>query len=64
MLRRRIADGVNRMNRYTRDKERMDEITERLSQRQDIWQDRYIYWIAVALGHILEWIIRRQNDER
>ena len=52
------------MNKYSRDKERMDEIAERLSQRQDIWQDRYIYWIAVALGHILEWIIRRQNDER
>ena len=52
------------MNKYSKDKERMDEIAERLSQRQDIWQDRYIYWIAVALGHILEWIIRRQNDER
>ena len=61
---RRIVDGVNRMNKYSKDKERMDEIAERLSQRQDIWQDRYIYWIAVALGHILEWIIRRQNDER
>ena len=46
------------MNKYSEDKERMDEIAERLSQRQDIWQDRYVYWIAVAIGHILEWIVK------
>ena len=62
ILRRRIADGVNRMNKYTRDKERMDEIAERLSERQDIWQDRYVYWIAVALGHILEYITRKTHE--
>lgn len=60
----RYISPTNLMNKYAVDKERMDEIAERLSQRQDIWQDRYIYWIAVALGHILEWIIRRQNNER
>lgn len=49
------------MNKYTRDKERMDEIAERLSQRQDIWQDRYVYWIAVALGHILEWMVKQMK---
>jgi hypothetical protein len=47
------------MNKYSKDKERMDEIAERLYQRQDIWQDRYIYWIAVAIGHILEWIVKK-----
>ena len=52
------------MSKYKEDKEHMDEIAYKLSERQDIWQDRYIYWIAVAIGHILEWIIRRQNDER
>ena len=40
----------------------MDIIAERLVQRQDIWQDRYIYWIAVTLGHILEWIIRHERN--
>jgi hypothetical protein len=64
VYRKRIADGENQMSKYSKDKEHMDEIAERLSEHQDIWQDRYIYWIAVALGHILEWITRRQNDER
>lgn len=40
----------------------MDEIAERLSQRQDIWQDRYIYWIAVAIGHILEWVVKHEHS--
>ena len=51
----------NVMNKYTRDKQRMDEIAERLSQRQDIWQDRYVYWIAVTLGHILEWMVKHET---
>lgn len=50
------------MSKYNKDKERIDEIAERLSQRQDIWQDRYVYWIAVTLGHILEWIIRHERN--
>lgn len=49
------------MSKYTEDKERMDEIAERLSERQDIWQDRYIYWIAVAIGHILEWMVKQMK---
>ena len=52
------------MSKYSRDKERMDEIAERLSQRQDIWQDRYIYWIAVAIGHILEWVVKHEKEHR
>lgn len=48
-------------SKYRADKERMDIITERLYQRQDIWQDRYIYWIAVAIGHILEWMVRHDS---
>ena len=47
------------MSKYTEDKERMDEIASKLSHRQDIWQDRYIYWIAVAIGHILERIVKK-----
>ena len=50
------------MSKYRTDKERMDIITERLVHRQDIWQDRYIYWIAVAIGHILEWIVKHGTD--
>ena len=50
------------MNKYSKDKERMDEIAERLSQRQDIWQDRYIYYMAVAIGHILEWVVKHEHS--
>ena len=54
----------NTMNKYRADKEKMDIITERLVHRQDIWQDRYIYWIAVAIGHILEWIVKHGKEFR
>lgn len=50
------------MSKYSKDKERMDEIVERLSERQDIWQDQYVYWIAVAVGHILEWVVRHEKQ--
>lgn len=50
------------MSKYSIDRERMDQIAERLSERQDIWQDRYIYWIAVTLGHILEWIVKNGSN--
>jgi hypothetical protein len=42
------------------DKERMDKIAKTMEETEaDIWQNRYIFWIAVALGHILEWIESR-----
>lgn len=50
------------MSKYRTDKERMDMIAERLVHRQGIWQDRYIYWIAVAIGHILEWIVKHGTN--
>lgn len=50
-------------SRYTEDKDRMDEIADKLAERQDIWQDRFIYWMAVAIGHILEWIINRKEEK-
>lgn len=50
------------MSKYRTDKERMDIIAERLVHRQDIWQDRYIYWIAVAIGHKLEYITRKTYE--
>lgn len=35
---------------------RMEEIMDRTVDRCDIWQDRFIYWMAVALWHILQHI--------
>ena len=58
----RYISPTNLMNKYAVDKERMDEIAERLVHRQDIWQDRYIYWIAVAIGHILEWVVKHEHS--
>lgn len=45
-----------------RDAENMQEITERLVQRDDIWQDRYVYWIAVAVLHIIEELIKLKGE--
>ena len=50
------------MSKYTEDKKNMDEIADKLSERQDIWQDRYIYWIAVAIGHLLEWVVKHEHS--
>lgn len=47
------------MSKYTEDKERVDEIAERIANREPIKEWSAIYWLAVAVGHILEWIERR-----
>ena len=45
-----------------KDASRMEEISEKTASRCDIWQDRYVYWIAVAIVHILTWILRRDSE--
>lgn len=52
------------MSKYTEDKEHMDKITELIANQEPVKEWVCVYWMAVAIGHILEWIIRRQNDER
>ena len=42
-----------------RDLENMEEVMTKTSERTDIWQDRYIYWIAKAIWDILTWIVRK-----
>lgn len=46
-----------------RDIENMETITDRLARRSDIWQDRFIYWIAKAILDILQWI-RKEEDAK
>ena len=46
-------------NKFTKDADNMLEVMDRTAGRADIWQDRCIYWMAVAIFHILEWIIRK-----
>lgn len=43
------------------DLDRMENICIKLSNREDIWQDRLIYWIAVAIAHIITWILRGES---
>ena len=40
----------------------MDAVMGRLANRADIWQDRYIYWIAKAVRDILLEMARREKD--
>lgn len=47
-------------DRLTQDAENMLEVMDRTAHRTDIWQDRCVYWMAVAIFHIIEWI-KRQN---
>ena len=57
---------VRNMNKskLQRDAENMQEITERLVNRDEIWQDRYIYWIAVAVLHLLEEVIKLKRNSK
>ena len=58
---RRIVVGENQMTKdaLRKDKERMDEIAERLSSNEPIKEWAILYWMAVAIGHLLEWAVTR-----
>ena len=40
---------------------RMEEIMDRTVERTDIWQDRFIYWIAVAIYHLIQKVSRLEQ---
>ena len=44
-----------------KDAANMEEIAIRMGDRADIWQDRFIYAMAVSILHILTWIIRKED---
>lgn len=44
-----------------KDKERMDEITERIAFGKPIKLVTMMYWQAVAIGHLLEWIVTHER---
>lgn len=50
------------MDRFTQDAERMAEVMERTGRRADIWQDRCVYWIAVAVYHLI--LTARGHEKR
>ena len=45
-----------------RDMENMEQIMSRTGERADIWQDRFIYHIALAIYDILKWIYREEQQ--
>lgn len=44
-----------------RDMEPMEQGMERAAARCDIWQDRLIYAMRLAIHHILQWIMRKEK---
>ena len=46
-----------------KDADRMENICIMLGDRQDIWQDRLVYWIAVAVLHLLRDAVKRKDKE-
>lgn len=49
------------MKRLTKDAENMLEVMERTAERTDIWQDRLIYHMALAIWHILNYLNRHRQ---
>ena len=49
------------MSKYSEDKERMDKIAYKIEHRELIKEWAVLYWLAVAVGHILEWIERNSK---
>lgn len=46
-----------------KDADNMENIAIKLGDRQDIWQDRFIYEIAIAIKHILDYIIKNIDKQ-
>jgi len=49
------------MSKYTEDKERIDKITELIANQDPVKEWVCIYWMAVAVGHILEWVVKHEK---
>ena len=50
------------MSKYAEDKARVDHIAEQIANREPIKEWVCIYWIAVAIGHLLEYITRKTHE--
>ena len=61
ILRRQTALGRSRMSKYTEDKERIDKITELIANQEPVKEWVCIYWMAVAIGHLLEWVVKNEK---
>ena len=41
------------------DAQHMEDACCRLAKPTDIWQDRIIYWICVAILHLIELVLKK-----
>lgn len=48
-------------NTLVEDLEMMEAVLDKTVYRVDLWQDRCIYWMAVCIWHILQYIRRREE---
>lgn len=48
------------MKKYSTDKERMDQIAEKIANREPVKEWVAIYWMVVAIGHLLEWVVKNE----
>ena len=49
------------MGKYSEDKKRMDQIAETIANKEPIKEWAAIYWLSVAVGHLLEWVIKHEH---
>lgn len=47
-----------------KDKEHMDEIAEKIANREPVKEWAVIYWMAVAIGHLIEWVVTNGKGKR
>ena len=52
----------NDMSKYAEDKERIDKITEIVANKEPMKEWVAIYWLAVAVGHLLEWVVKHGKE--
>lgn len=49
------------MSKYSEDKERVDEIADKIANREPMKEWAALYWMAVAIGHILEQMHKQEG---
>ena len=49
------------MSKYAEDKERVDKITELIANQEPVKEWVCIYWLAVAVEHLLEWVVKHEK---
>ncbi|MBQ3502352.1 MAG: hypothetical protein IJA72_01645 [Clostridia bacterium] len=48
---------------FIEDIEHCEDMMAVLATRQDIWQDRFLYWICKSIYDILKYIVKKENKK-